>query len=610
MIWLFIAIIAQIILGTSAVLDKVLLKHTKINPAAYTFWLGLIGGFGFILLPFGGFAMSSGLIAIALLSGIFFIGGMLMLFHALAVGQASAVLPLIGALSAVSTFIFAHAFGFDALGAGDIAGFALLFAGGMLFYFSEKKEIRQAVVPFVLGAAVLFGFANITAKTVFDATSFIAGFSWIKIGGVGAAAMMLGNQAFRLHIIKNHTHILSRHRVWYLVNRFYAGIGSIIAAFAISLAHPALVDATQGFRYVIIFIMSVWVLRERGSRRHFFIKICALIVMIAGILWFGLVGYAQSIPVDRMRAISWYVTFSSKFSKELGLDWRENFTEILYEVQPRKIRIVAYWDEIERTKGVFDFSDLDWQMDRVAQEGIHAVLVIGMRVPRWPECHIPSWAQNEQAIKMQHALEKYMVRVIERYKHHSALAVWQLENEPFLSFGLCPKREKNFFERELALLKSLDSTHPVLVTDSGEFGAWHRAVREGDIFGTTIYRRVYPPSVGRFTGIIDYPIGPSFFRLREQIARFFAGEPDKPFVVIELQAEPWGMLPIGQLSYEEQVRIFPPAYFAETIQFAVDTGFSEYYLWGVEWWYAMRVQYGESRYWDTAAQLIRENDAF
>lgn len=610
MSWLFIAIVAQTILGTSAVLDKVLLKHTKINPAAYTFWLGLIGGFGFLLLPFGGLAMPAGLVVIALLSGIFFIGGMLMLFHALAKGQASAVLPLIGALSAASTFIFAHAFGFDALGAGDMIGLVLLFAGGMLFYFSEKKEIRHAVFPFVLAAAVLFGFANITAKTVFDATSFIAGFSWMKIGGVGAVALMLGSPIVRLSIIKNHVRIFSRHRVWYLFNRFYAGAGSIMAAFAISLAHPALVDATQGFRYVVIFIIGIFLLRERGSHRHLFIKICALIIMIVGILWLGLVGYARSIPVDSMRPIAWHVTFSSKFSKELGLDWQKNFLAILDELKPSRVRIVAYWDEIERTKDTFDFNDLDWQMDRMAERDMTSVLAIGMRVPRWPECHVPPWAQNEQAIKMQNDLEEYMTKTIERYTHHPALAVWQLENEPFLSFGVCPKREKDFFERELALLKSLDSAHPVLVTDSGEFGSWHRAVREGDIFGTTMYRRVYPPSAGWFTGIIDYPLDPSFFRLRERISRVLTGERDKPFVVIELQAEPWGRTQIRALSYEEQVQIFPPEYFTETIQFAVDTGFSEYYLWGAEWWYAMRVQYGESRYWDTAAQLIREGVLF
>jgi hypothetical protein len=144
----------------------------------------------------------------------------------------------------------------------------------------------------------------------------------------------------------------------------------------------------------------------------------------------------------------------------------------------------------------------------------------------------------------------------------------------------------------------------VLVTDSGEFGMWFGAARIGDIFGTTMYRRVYPPSIGHITGVIDYPIGPSFFRLKEKIMRFLIQDDDKPFIVAELQAEPWGKFILPEIPYEEHLELFPIEYFRETIEFAKQTGFDEYYLWGAEWWYWVGAEHNNWEYWEEVKELI------
>jgi hypothetical protein len=204
------------------------------------------------------------------------------------------------------------------------------------------------------------------------------------------------------------------------------------------------------------------------------------------------------------------------------------------------------------------------------------------------------------------ALHAYIRATVTRYRGSPALIAWQVENEPFLKFGLCATRPQQALEHEIALVKSLDPVHPVVVTDGGEFGLWNRAIKAGDIFGTTMYRRVYPPSIGRATGIIDYPFSPAFFKFKERFARWLTDEYAKRFVVIELQAEPWGAVEIPLLSDEEQTSIFPPEYFRETIQYAKDTGFDEYYLWGAEWWYYVREKQGDARYWDMVKGLLQE----
>ena len=42
--------------------------------------------------------------------------------------------------------------------------------------------------------------------------------------------------------------------------------------------------------------------------------------------------------------------------------------------------------------------------------------------------------------------------------------------------------------------------------------------------------------------------------------------------------------------------------FKETIEYAKKTGFSDYYLWGAEWWWSLK-QNGHPEYWEYVKQL-------
>lgn len=194
--------------------------------------------------------------------------------------------------------------------------------------------------------------------------------------------------------------------------------------------------------------------------------------------------------------------------------------------------------------------------------------------------------------------------VVEHYRANQSIIMWQIENEPYLMFGNCATRGKNFLEKEIALVKSLDTTRPVLVTDGGEFGLWYRAARAGDIFGTTMYRRVYPRFIGPLFGVIEYPLSPSYFRLKEKFVRWVIGDPQKKFIVVELQGEPWEPVALSQVPYEEQLKNFNREYFAKTIAYAKEAGFDEYYLWGSEWWYWLWEKHNDASVWNEAKNVL------
>ncbi|MDD2766772.1 MAG: hypothetical protein PHH40_03355 [Candidatus Moranbacteria bacterium] len=293
------------------------------------------------------------------------------------------------------------------------------------------------------------------------------------------------------------------------------------------------------------------------------------------------------------------MTFSSRYATDLGLDWKEVYLALLDQVGVKKLRLPVYWDLIEREKGVYDFSDVDWQIAEAKAHQANVILTIGLKVPRWPECHIPEWANENDALRKQGILH-FIGKTIERYKDDRTVIKWQIENEPFLPFGICPPFDVHFLEQEVALVKTLDTSRPVLLTDSGELSLWYGAASRGDEFGTTMYRDIYSKKVG---GYFTYPVGPNFFRTKAWIVRTFAKQEN--LMVIELQAEPWASGWIADIPLEEQYITMNAQKLRENVEYAKRVGFPEIYLWGGEWWYWMKEKKNAPEVWETGKELFQ-----
>lgn len=296
------------------------------------------------------------------------------------------------------------------------------------------------------------------------------------------------------------------------------------------------------------------------------------------------------------------VTFSAQQARDLGLDANDLYLKIFDELHVKKIRLSAYWDEIERTEGSFDWRELDWQIAEAEKRNAEVILAVGGRLPRWPECHVPLWAQNKEKKEREKKVLEYIEQAINRYKGNSAIKNWQVENEPYLpNFGECAKFDEKFLETEIALVKKLDS-RDVILTDSGELSFWIPAAKRSDIFGTTMYRDTYSEKLKSY---IHYPIEPGFFRFKRNITWFFSNP--KKWIVIELQAEPWGPKPFQNLTKEERDKTMNLKKFKEMIDFSSQTGFREFYLWGVEWWYWEKSVNQDSGLWEEAKGLFAIN---
>lgn len=318
-------------------------------------------------------------------------------------------------------------------------------------------------------------------------------------------------------------------------------------------------------------------------------------VIIALIFIYFFVGYSTPKKVD------WGINYSVKQTEFLGLDAKETYIALLDDLKFKDIKISLHWDLLQPDNLYgYNFEEIDWQVREAQKRDAKIVLAIGMKTPRWPECHMPQWARSQSKKEQQEAILRMLTAVVERYKDNPTISAWQVENEALLKFGACPWIDEEFLKKEVILVKELDPAREVIVTDSGEMSFWFKVAGIGDKVGVTTYRKVWQQNFGFY---FDYFFPPTFYQRKAALIKFLFG---KEVIGTELQAEAWCPNSIINASLEEQDRTMSLANFKENVEFAKKTGFNKFYLWGGEWWYWLKKNHNKPEIWEEVKKMMNE----
>lgn len=306
-------------------------------------------------------------------------------------------------------------------------------------------------------------------------------------------------------------------------------------------------------------------------------------------------------------------TFSPSYARSFGLDPQETMDAVIHDLGIKRLRLVSYWNKGEPSPGIYDFSELDWQFKKAEENGIEVSLALGLRQPRWPECHMPKWAEDEPKEVWAEQLKTYMGKVIDRYKDSPALKSYQLENEYFLSvFGECPDHSRERLVDEFNFVKSKDSSKPLIVTRSNNaVPSWPIGQPRADINGASIYKRVWDKTVtNRY---FEYPVPAWFYAFLAGGAELTTG---RNTFIHELQMEAW--LPDNKgygrtihlmndvASIHEQNKSLNAGRLTQRFDYALGTGMRTMDVWGVEWWYWRKEIAKDPSLWNTAKERISE----
>jgi len=322
----------------------------------------------------------------------------------------------------------------------------------------------------------------------------------------------------------------------------------------------------------------------------------SVVVVLALFVWW----LAQK-PVPE--TITYGMSFNTLYANELGLEWREVYDAILDDLGVTRLRLAAHWPMVEPEPGVYNFEELDYQIAKAEEVNAEVIFGVGRRLPRWPECHIPQWGQALDWEAQKAEIREYIKVVIERYKDSPAITHWQVENEPYLEVFAkehCNELDEEFLLEEIEIVRQLDGTRPILLTDSGNLGLWAKPYKHGDAFGTSVYVYFWNPDLGQFKTVLP----PWFYRVKENFIKIIYG--DKPTYLIELSAEPWLLEPIIDVDIEIQNSRMDIQKVREILEYAKDTRYEKQYLWGAEWWYWMR-ENGHPEMWNLGLEIFERD---
>lgn len=323
-----------------------------------------------------------------------------------------------------------------------------------------------------------------------------------------------------------------------------------------------------------------------------------LIIIFIGLIIVLSMSSLFLLSVFKHKEVEYGATFSPKYAQYLGLDWQVVFKDSVSDLGIHKYRIPVYWSDIEYADDQYDFERLDWIMDYAEKNNLLITLAVGVKVPRWPECYAPAWADSFTDYSFDKSAVEFLAVIVDRYKDYESLERWQVENEPYFPFGECRSPSPERIVAEIDLINQLDGSHEIQQTTSGEQSFWALQTSNTDVLGVSLYREAWSYATGEFV----FPFSSMFYSVQRVIAELFV---DK-VIISELQAEPW----LSSTTFEnttESIDEYYDRFSAEdlvaNVRFAQRTGAREVYFWGIEWWYYLNEK-GENRLFEAGKQII------
>jgi len=255
-LWLALAIASQFITAGAVLIDKYVLlnKGTIGKPIVYAFYVSILSGFVLVLVPFGVISTPSLLVLkLSFGAAVAYIISLLLLYTALKEGQPSDVMPVVGAFTAIFTYMLSMFFLNTDLPPSFALAFLLLIVGSLLishFRFTFKQFMH------IVFAGLLFAASTILIKFVFMNTTFIDGFFWSRMANVIGALLLLLIPGTLYAIRTGRKHATHNTKALVLGNKAVNGVAFIMTLYALHLGSATIVNALSGLQFVFLFLFA------------------------------------------------------------------------------------------------------------------------------------------------------------------------------------------------------------------------------------------------------------------------------------------------------------------------------------------------------------------
>jgi uncharacterized membrane protein len=274
--WLLLATLGQFLGAVVVFLDKYIVTDTKVlpRPFVYAFYSCLLTG-GWVLIYFFGYIPGISLfhiptfsdvqiptiqvVGMSFLAAYTFFMALVSLYESLRKEEAVNVMPIVGAISALSTLLLSYLFLNITLSVNSFWGVVVLILGTMLV--AQMVPERYTVLS-MIHSGFFFGLHYITMKGLFLETNFADGFFWSRVGLVFFALSLLMVPTY-LHKITEQTKQTehkARTGALVLLAKVLAGVSAFLLLKATDAGVEAVVvvQALDGIKFVFILLISLF----------------------------------------------------------------------------------------------------------------------------------------------------------------------------------------------------------------------------------------------------------------------------------------------------------------------------------------------------------------
>ncbi|MEY2665721.1 MAG: hypothetical protein RLZZ480_826 [Candidatus Parcubacteria bacterium] len=299
--WILLATLGQFLNAVVAVLDKYIVSDEKVlpRPFIYAFYSCLLTGFWAVIFfiglipPFANLGVPTfknvtfptiQVLSMAFLTAYTFFMALVSMYDALRKSDAAVVMPIIGTVSALTTFGLSYVF-LDAQFTQGHAFGIIIMSLGTLFVARHLPE--WSVILHVFHSGIFFALHYITMKGLFMETSFDNGFFWSRVSFVLFALSLLMVPVYWDKIKEQSKATTKKTGILVLSTKIIAGVAAFLLLKATDLGEVSVVQALDGVRFVFILCITAlfahWLphaATDRDTRPQVFFRKFIFIVII------------------------------------------------------------------------------------------------------------------------------------------------------------------------------------------------------------------------------------------------------------------------------------------------------------------------------------------
>jgi drug/metabolite transporter (DMT)-like permease len=318
--WLFVAISSYFLNAGVYVADKFLLSRKIHSSIVYAFYVGIWSIGNFVLLFFDPVIPPVTILLLDLAAGFIFLFTLIFWYKALHQSEATRVVPIVGALTPIFSFLLSFIFLGAKLETQSLAAFIVLIAGGLLISIkhtrihvikdvferfkniwgsavgkvaAETRPTRRLILNSVL-SAFCFAAYYVFIKYIYSHTgqSFITAFAWSRLGSFFGVLAILFFPKWRLLIKESKTHEnrTPKQLAFFFLVRLGAAAAFIMLNWAVSLGtNVSLINALQGTQYIFLLVLVLFlakkypgVLDEELGRGVMLQKVLGIVLVVLG----------------------------------------------------------------------------------------------------------------------------------------------------------------------------------------------------------------------------------------------------------------------------------------------------------------------------------------